>query len=153
MGGVYPLVVGEHEHLVVPHDGQQVREGEDRPIPGRCRGLVGDIGGHIDTDGNDNEKDYRQRNGSGHVGAEPGQGGGEIRRVLLGGGQLPPFPALEDQPQQPQQGQPHPGVHHRPLAGAADAPEQPAQEQGGDGLAQPGAGGHRQPPVHEVVGH
>ena len=45
------------------------------------------------------------------MGAEPGQRRVHAHGVLLGG-QLPPLPALEDEPQQPQQGQAQPGVHH-----------------------------------------
>lgn len=86
------------------------------------------------------------------MGAEPGQRGVQAHGVLPDG-QLPPLPALEDEAQQPQQGQSRTGVHHRPLASAADTPEQPAQKQRGHRLAKQGTGRHGQPAVHEVVGH
>ena len=48
---VHALMVGEHEHLVVPDDAQQIAQGGVA-----VRNSVGDIGGHIDNQRHDDKE-------------------------------------------------------------------------------------------------
>ena len=137
VGGVDALVVGEHELLVAPHHIQQVVQGEIALGSG-----VGDVGGGVDHRGQEHKEDDGQGGGAQH----------EADEVEALGVQLP-LPVPKHQAQQPHHGQTGPGVDHRPLAGAADAPEQSAQEQGHGGFPQGRAHGAAQPAVHKVVGH
>ena len=144
---------------------------EARPIaPGRG---VGEVGRGVNAHRDEHEKYHRQPDSAPHVDGEGGHAGGlpggrlllkkGLRHLLaqfggrgLGAGavlRLPPVPGLEDHAQQPQQGQPGPGIHHRPLGGAADAPEQAAQKQGQNIVPQLLPRRDGQPAVHEIVRH
>ena len=145
VGGVDTLMIGEHELLVVPHQLRQSVEGGIGAVLLCVRKEVGQVGGGVDAHGDDHEEQDGQEEGAEDMGGKAGASG------FTHGGV--PLTALEDQTQQPQQGKADAGIHHRPLGGAADAPEQSAEEQRQGRLPQPGACGDGQPAVHIVVGH
>ena len=135
MGGVDALVVGEHVDLVVPHDLDEIFQAG---VP--LGGGIGQVGCGIDDRRDEHEAQHGEQQGLDQPGGEPGS-------VLF----LGPVPPLEVQPDEVEQGQAHRAVDHRPLAGRADAPHEAGQEQGQCPLAEGGAGGQGQVPVHEVV--